>query len=133
MAWQRLIVSIKGEDEPIEIETNARDWASISLRRHADHRCPVPGHPQCPGPDRALRSRSTMTPSSKCSMGYRKRRTRGPTTSWTLSQTDRLGRAAVSLAIGYGGSWLDWLEDPRALITAVEVVEEINAELRRRR
>jgi hypothetical protein len=30
MAWQRLVVSVKGED-PIEIETNARDWASISF------------------------------------------------------------------------------------------------------
>ena len=30
MAWQRLVVSIKGEDD-IEIETNARDWASISF------------------------------------------------------------------------------------------------------
>ena len=31
MAWQRLNVSIKGEGEPIQIETNARDWASISF------------------------------------------------------------------------------------------------------
>ena len=31
MAWQRLSVSIKGEAEPIPIETNARDWASISF------------------------------------------------------------------------------------------------------
>ena len=36
----------------------------------------------------------------------------------------------MSLAIGYGGSWLDWLEDPRALITAIEVVEEINRRTR---
>ena len=36
----------------------------------------------------------------------------------------------MSLAIGYGGSWLDWLEDPRALVTAIEVVEEMNREMR---
>ena len=29
MAWQRLSVSMKGEDEPIVVETSARDWASL--------------------------------------------------------------------------------------------------------
>lgn len=31
MAWQRLSVQIKGEDEPIMVETSARDWASLDF------------------------------------------------------------------------------------------------------
>lgn len=31
MSWQRFSVSIKGEDGPIEVQTNARDLASIVM------------------------------------------------------------------------------------------------------
>lgn len=31
MSWQRFLVSIKGEDAPIEVQTNARDLAAIVM------------------------------------------------------------------------------------------------------
>jgi hypothetical protein len=34
MAWQKLRVSLKGED-PVEVQTSARDWASISIDPNA--------------------------------------------------------------------------------------------------
>jgi hypothetical protein len=30
MAWQRLLVKLKGED-PVEVQTNARDWAPVRV------------------------------------------------------------------------------------------------------
>lgn len=31
MAWQRFTVLLKGEDEPIQVETSARDWAGVAI------------------------------------------------------------------------------------------------------
>jgi len=31
MAWQRFRVELKGESEPIVIQTNARDWSNVSI------------------------------------------------------------------------------------------------------
>lgn len=31
MAWQRLSVQLKGEAEPIDVQTSARDWAQVTL------------------------------------------------------------------------------------------------------
>jgi hypothetical protein len=31
MAWQRFRVTLKGEAEPIEVATNARDWAAVVI------------------------------------------------------------------------------------------------------
>jgi hypothetical protein len=38
----------------------------------------------------------------------------------------------VALAISYGGDPGAWLEDPRALVTAVEVLEEMDRKRRNR-
>jgi len=31
MAWQRFSVELKGEDEPVVVQTNARDWATVTI------------------------------------------------------------------------------------------------------
>ena len=31
MAWQRLRITLKGEDAPHEVTTSARDWASLTF------------------------------------------------------------------------------------------------------
>lgn len=31
MAWQRFSVELKGESEPIVVQTSARDWANIAI------------------------------------------------------------------------------------------------------
>lgn len=31
MAWQRMSVQLKGEAEPIVVQTNARDWAAVVI------------------------------------------------------------------------------------------------------
>jgi len=31
MAWQRFLVALKGEDQPVEVQTNARDWAGVVM------------------------------------------------------------------------------------------------------
>jgi len=31
MAWQRFSVELKGEDGPLVVQTNARDWANVSI------------------------------------------------------------------------------------------------------
>jgi hypothetical protein len=31
MAWQRFRVELKGESEPIDVQTSARDWASVAI------------------------------------------------------------------------------------------------------
>lgn len=31
MAWQRFRVVLKGEQEPLEIQTSARDWANVTM------------------------------------------------------------------------------------------------------
>jgi hypothetical protein len=35
MAWQRMRVQLKGEGEPIEVQTNARDWAAVVIDPNA--------------------------------------------------------------------------------------------------
>jgi hypothetical protein len=34
MAWQKLRVTLKGED-PVDVQTSARDWASVSIDPNA--------------------------------------------------------------------------------------------------
>jgi len=31
MAWQRFSVELKGEDQPIVVQTNARDWSNVTI------------------------------------------------------------------------------------------------------
>jgi len=31
MAWQRFSVELKGEDQPLVVQTNARDWAGVTI------------------------------------------------------------------------------------------------------
>lgn len=31
MAWQRFSVALKGESEPVIVQTNARDWANVTI------------------------------------------------------------------------------------------------------
>jgi hypothetical protein len=38
---------------------------------------------------------------------------------------------ATAVTIGWGGTVSDWLDDPRALLTAVELIDEINRKARR--
>ena len=39
MAWQKFTVEIKGEGEPIEVQTNALDWQKVQL----DPKAPMDG------------------------------------------------------------------------------------------
>jgi len=34
MAWQKMLVTLKGED-PIEVQTNAKDWAAVVIDPNA--------------------------------------------------------------------------------------------------
>lgn len=31
MAWQRFTVQLKGEDQPVEVQSSARDWAGVTM------------------------------------------------------------------------------------------------------
>ena len=31
MAWQRFAVTLKGEAEPVVVQTNARDWSDVTM------------------------------------------------------------------------------------------------------